>query len=137
MQKAAYVYLLTLLAFLALDAVWLGIVAKNFYKKFLGHLMAVDINWTAALLFYLVYIAAILVFVTAPAVKSGSLARAVMLGAFLGLVCYATYDLNNLATLRDWPLVVTVVDLIWGAIITAATATASFFIARWVGWRPE
>ena len=135
MQRTAYVYLLTLLVFLALDAVWLGAVAKGFYKRHLGHLMTPDINWAAALLFYLLYIAAILVFVTVPAARSGSPARAVLLGAFLGLVAYATYDLTNLATLKDWPVIVTVVDLIWGATLTSAVSAASFFIARGVGWR--
>jgi len=135
MYKAACVYLLTLLAFLALDAVWLGVIAKDLYKKHLGHLMASDINWTAALLFYLLYIVAILVFVTAPAARSGSFVRAMVLGAFLGLVAYATYDLTNLATLKEWPVVVTVVDLIWGAVITAATSAVSFLVAHWVGWR--
>jgi uncharacterized membrane protein len=135
MLRPVFVYLLTLLTFLALDALWLGLVAKSFYKRHLGHLMTPDINWTAALLFYLLYITAVLVFVTAPAVRSGSPARAWLLGAFLGLVAYATYDLTNLATLKDWPVVVTIVDLVWGAAITSATSGASFLIARWIGWR--
>jgi uncharacterized membrane protein len=137
MLKAIWVYLLTTAVFLVLDAVWLGIAARDFYKKHLGYLMAPEVNWTAALLFYLLYIAAILVFVTEPAARSGSVLRAAALGALLGLVAYATYDLTNLATVKDWPILVTAVDLVWGTLITSATATASFFIARWIGWRVD
>lgn len=137
MLKAFYVYMLTLLVFFAIDIVWIGVVAKDFYQQKLAHIFAPDINWTAAVLFYLLYIAGILVFATAPALREGSRGQAALLGAFLGLIAYATYDLTNLATVRDWPLMVTVVDMIWGTALTSTLAVASFQIARWIGWQPS
>jgi uncharacterized membrane protein len=122
-------YLLTLPIFFAIDMVWLGLVAKNFYAKQIGFLMKTDINWAAAVLFYLVFIVGLVVFVIEPAVEGGSWVKALLLGALLGFISYATYDLTNLATVKDWPLSVTVVDLIWGTVLGAAVSTISYFAA--------
>jgi uncharacterized membrane protein len=119
-------YLLTLLPFVLLDAFWLGLVAPKFYKSQIGFIMAKNPNWTAAVVFYLLYIAGVVVFVTG---RGGTPAEAALRGALFGLVCYATYDLTNLATLEGWPVLVTVVDLCWGTFLTAATA----FSAVWLG----
>lgn len=127
--KAALLYALTVPVFFAVDMVWLGLIAKPFYAKHIGHLMAAKVRWTPALLFYFLYIAGILFFAVLPAVERGSLGRAVLAGALLGLLAYATYDLTNLATLRDWPILVTVVDLIWGMVLTGGVAAASYLIA--------
>lgn len=125
------VYALTLFSFLALDAVWLGAVAKGMYRRELGHLLAADVRWGAALVFYLLYIVGVLALVVLPG-RDSSLLRVVALGALFGFVAYATYDLTNLATLREWPLLVTVVDLIWGAVLTAVTAAAGWAASRWL-----
>lgn len=117
------VYGLTLAAFLALDAVWLGLVAKGLYQRAIGHLLASEIRWGAALLFYLIYVAAVLVLVVLPT-RGSTVLHTASLGAVLGLAAYAAYDLTNLATMRGFPTVVAVVDLAWGAVLTAATSLA-------------
>ena len=115
-------YLVTALIFLALDALWLGLVAPRLYRQHLGHLLAETTNVLAAAVFYLLYVAALLVFVINPALREGAVWQAVYMGAFLGLVMYATYDLTNLATLKGWPLNITLIDLLWGSFVTAATS---------------
>ena len=113
-----------------LDLLWLGVVAKGFYQRHLGYLMRPDVQWVPALLFYLIYVAALVVFVVGPAVERQSLARAVLLGAFFGLAAYAAYDLTSLALIRDYPLVAAVVDLVWGASLSAVVSGATYLVAR-------
>jgi uncharacterized membrane protein len=125
-------YGITLAVFFLIDMVWLGVAAKGFYRRHLGAFLSPKVRWGAALLFYLLYIAGLLVFVVRPALAGGAPLQALLLGAFFGLVCYATYDLSNMATLKDWPLIVTVVDLIWGAILGGLVALLSTLIGR--GW---
>ena len=120
------VYAITLPIFLAIDLVWIGVVARGFYRKHLGHLLSADVNWPAAILFYLVFIAGIVFFAVKPALDAGSGARALASGAFLGFLAYATYDLTNQATMRDWPVLVTVVDLVWGTVLTALVSFLSY-----------
>ena len=117
-------------AFFAIDMLWLGVLARGFYSRQLGGLLADQVNWPAAIVFYLLYIAGIVFFVTLPSARSRSLARALATGAFFGLVAYATYDLTNLATLKGWPVAVTVVDLCWGMVLTASVAAAGYAVAR-------
>ncbi len=125
MQKLLKIYVLTLVIFLALDLVWLGIVAKELYKNQLGYLMSETPNLGAALLFYLIYVVALIFFVIKPAYDKKSVIDALKNGAFFGFVAYATYDLTNLAVLKDWPLTITIIDLIWGTVITAVTSALS------------
>ena len=132
MMKLVYLYLLTVPVFFGIDMLWLGVVAKGFYRDNLGHLLRPDVNWAAALIFYLLYIAGILVFATLPALEKHSLRQAIIMGALFGFFCYATYDLTNLATLKDWPVKVVFVDILWGMVLTASVAAASFFIGRWI-----
>jgi uncharacterized membrane protein len=126
-------YLIALPVFIAIDMVWLGLVAKDFYAKQIGHLMKTDINWVAAIIFYLIFIAGLVVFVISAAMEKGSWLHSLLFGALFGLVCYATYDLTNLAVARDWPLLVTVVDLLWGAVLAASVSTITYFIAHKIG----
>lgn len=126
-------YCIALPIFFAIDMVWLGVAAKNFYAKHVGFLMKANVNWAAAILFYLLFIAGLVVFVVAPAIEKGSWVRALFFGALFGLITYATYDLTNLATLKDWPLVVTVVDLIWGMALAASVSVATYSIAAKIG----
>jgi uncharacterized membrane protein len=135
MPAIVRLYLPALLVFLALDAVWLGLLARGFYRAQLGPLMRPDVNWGAALLFYLLFIVGLLVFAVGPALERQSLARAAALGALFGLICYATYDLTNLATLRGFPAIVAAVDLVWGAVIAGATASAAYLLAGPLGAR--
>ncbi len=126
-------YGIALSVFFAIDMVWLGLVAKNFYREQIGKLMKPDVNWGAAIIFYLIFIAGLVVFVIAPAMEKGSWKHALLLGVLFGLVCYATYDLTNLALTKDWPLLVTIVDLIWGAVLSASVSVATYVIATKIG----
>jgi len=125
-------YAATLLVFFATDMVWLVFIARSFYKKHLGYLMAPQVNWTAAIIFYLLFIAGILVFVVLPGIRENSLQLTLIKALLFGLITYATYDLTNLATVKDWPLIITVIDLIWGMVLSAIVSIASFFIAGWL-----
>ena len=131
-MNVIYLYLLTIPVFFAIDMIWLGFVARGFYRNNLGHLLRADVNWPAALVFYLLYIVGIMIFATMPALDKNSLLQAVVLGGLFGFFAYATYDLTNLATLKDWPVKVVFVDIIWGMVLTSSVAAASFCIGRWL-----
>jgi uncharacterized membrane protein len=122
-----------LLTFLALDLTWLGVVAKGFYNAQLGHLMRPNVIWPAALLFYVIYVAAIVVLCVEPAVERKSLGRAVFLGAVFGLAAYAAFDLTSLALLKDFPTPVVFVDLAWGTVLTASVSAAGYLAAQRLG----
>lgn len=130
MTRFLKLYFLTLLIFLALDSLWLGLIAPKFYQAQIGHLMASTPNPLAVGLFYLLFIAALIYFVIEPSLRIAKTATNIIRGAFFGLATYATYDLTNLATLRDWPVLVTVVDLLWGTALTAATSVLSVWLAK-------
>lgn len=112
---------------IVLDLLWLGVIMKDFYRAQIGHLMSGTVVWGAAILFYLVYAAGVWFFAVASA---SSLVKALTLGALLGALAYATYDLTNQATLKDWPLVVTVADIAWGAFITGVAATVGYAVTK-------
>lgn len=126
-------YALTAAAFFAIDLVWLGVVAAGFYQRHLGAIMRENVVWGAALAFYALYIAGILVFAVLPGLAEGSLMRAVALGAFFGLVAYATFDLTSMALIREFTWTVVVVDLAWGTVLTGTVAAAGFQAGRWLG----
>jgi uncharacterized membrane protein len=125
-------YLASLVVFFAVDMVWLGLVASSFYKKHLGYLMAPTINWYAAIIFYLLFILGILVFVILPGIKENSLQNTILRAVLFGLITYATYDLTNLSTIKDWPLTVTLVDLVWGMVLSTIVSVAGFYVAKWL-----
>ncbi len=113
----------------ALDILWLGVVAKGFYKSQLGHLMRPDVQWLPAALFYLIYVAALIALVVVPALERQSLARAIGHGALLGLAAYAAYDLTSLALIRDYPVTAALVDLAWGTALTATVCGVAYLSA--------
>ena len=123
-------YLGMTVVFFAVDMLWLGVVARGFYQRHLGELLAEKVNWVAAVVFYLAYLGGILLFAVLPALEKGSIGRAALLGLLFGLVAYATYDLTNLATLKGFPVVVAMVDIVWGGVLTTVVATAGFALAR-------
>lgn len=125
-------FLATLAAFLAIDLIWLGFVARSLYNRHLGFLLSPSPNWPAAILFYLLFVVGLLVFVVVPGLQANALGRTLGLAAFFGLVTYATYDLTNLATVKDWPLIITVVDLAWGATLSTLVAGIGFLAGRWL-----
>jgi uncharacterized membrane protein len=123
-------FIIALPVFFVIDMVWLVLVAKKFYQEQIGFLMRPDINWFAAIIFYLLFIAGLVIFVISPAVEKQSWVHALIFGALFGLITYATYDLTNLATLKDWPLLVTVVDLIWGSVLASSISVITYLIAN-------
>ena len=125
-------YVATFVTFLAVDMIWLGLVARTFYRKNLGFLLAPAPNWIAAVIFYLLFILGILVFVVIPGLNEGSLRTVLLRAALFGLITYGTYDLTNLATVRDWPVLVTVVDMIWGTVLSVLVGLAGFVFAKWL-----
>lgn len=126
-------YLVAFPVFLAIDMLWLTLVAKTFYAKYLGFLMAKNPQLFPAFLFYLIFIAGIIFFVVIPALDKNRWLHVLYAGAFFGLVTYATYDLTNLATLKDWPLIITLVDLLWGTLLSATVSILTYLIARTLG----
>ena len=126
------IYAATAAAFLVLDALWLGWIAKDFYFSRLQGLVHDSPRLLPAGIFYALYIVGIIVFCIEPALKSGAMKHAALYGALFGFLAYATYDMTNLATLKNWPLSVALVDMAWGAVITATAASAGFVAARQV-----
>ena len=123
-------YLTTLLAFFAIDMVWLGFIAQPFYQKHLGYLLAPNPNWLAAIIFYLLFVLGILVFVVLPGAKDTSPKKTLVRAVLFGLITYATYDLTNLATIKDWPVLITLVDMIWGIVLSVAVSSIGFWTAK-------
>ncbi len=124
-------YIATGVAFLGIDAVWLSFAANKLYRPNIGPLMLDKFSVPPAALFYLIYIGGIVFFAIAPALASGRWTAALVRGALLGFVCYATYDLTNQATLKGWSSTVTVADLCWGTFVTGAAACVGFLVLRW------
>lgn len=122
-------YVVSLVAFLALDLVWLGWIARGFYRRELEHLLSPDVRWLPAALFYALFVAAVVVFAVSPAVEKGSFVKALVLGGFFGIVTYATYDLTNLATMRGFPPLVAAVDITWGCVLTSVVAAVGYLFA--------
>ena len=130
MTRHLLTYAATFIALVALDFLWLGVLAKTFYREALGPLMAPSVNFAAAGAFYLLYPIGLVIFAVLP--SNGEWLRALLLGALFGAFCYGTYDLTNLAILKDWPLSVTLVDIAWGAVVSAVGASAGAWVLRWL-----
>lgn len=131
-QKLILSYLLTTVVFFCIDLLWLGIVAKGLYHRLLGDFLADQVNWTAAIIFYLLFIVGIFVFAILPAIEKDSVRQAILLGGLFGFFTYATYDLTNLATLQNWPLKIVFIDITWGVVLTALVSVSGFYIVKWV-----
>ena len=123
-------YAIALVIFLAIDMVWLTLIAKSLYAQHLGYLMAPKAKLLVAFLFYLLFVVGLQFFVLNPALASGSWKTALFAGMFFGLVTYATYDLTNLATVKDWPVLITAIDLVWGSFVSGVTALLSFLVIK-------
>jgi len=121
-------YAVSVPVFFAVDMIWLGVIARGFYRKALEPLLTPNINWTAAIVFYFLFLVGILVFALLPGLKKQSFVYTVSMAALFGFIAYATYDLTNLATLRDWPLLLSMVDMLWGAFLSASTAGVTYLI---------
>ena len=125
-------YLLTIPIFFLVDMIWLGSLAKKFYGDNVGHLLSEKVNWKAALVFYFMYIVGILFYSVVPSLENGDWQKAFLLGSTFGFFTYATYDLTNLATLKNWSVKVVIVDIVWGIILCGTVAAISFQMAKWL-----
>jgi len=125
-------YVLTVPVFFVIDIVWLGVIAKGIYRRNLGFILSPEVNWVAAITFYLIYIAGIIFFAVRPALASNTLRDAALLGGLFGFFTYATYDLTNMATIKGWPLKIVVIDILWGTCLCLLVAGLSFLIAKWL-----
>ncbi|MEI8187594.1 MAG: DUF2177 family protein [Candidatus Saccharibacteria bacterium] len=123
-------YFISLASFLLIDLTWLGLIASKFYKDNLNGLMSKKPIWSVAILFYAVFIFGLMYFVIVPALSTGSYKTLITRAAIFGFVTYATYDLTNLSTLKNWPKSLTVVDLIWGAVLSTLVSLIAFTIAK-------
>ena len=123
-------YSATLAAFLAIDMLWLGFIARKLYRDQLGFLLSPQANWAAAILFYLLFVFGVLFFVVLPGLEAGSLKATFLRAALFGLLTYATYDLTNLATIKNWPLSITLIDMAWGVVLTSLVAWISFLVGQ-------
>lgn len=128
MSRILLTYAVSVPVFFAVDMIWLGVIAKGFYRKALEPLLTPNINWIAAITFYFLFLAGILIFALLPGMAKRSLGYTVLMAALFGFIAYATYDLTNLATLRDWPLMLSIVDMLWGAFLSASTAAITYLI---------
>jgi uncharacterized membrane protein len=126
-------YVATAIVFFGLDLLWLGMIAKSFYRDQLGDLLSDRPDLAVSGVFYVVYVGGIVLFVIQPALQSQSWATALILGILLGMMAYGTYDMTNLATLRGWPVAMSVVDLAWGSMLTGLSATVGYLAVRWAG----
>ncbi len=131
MNKYLWAYLAVAFVMLALDVLWLGLVAKTMYQQAIGHLMAEQPRLVAALAFYVLFAAGLVVFAIAPQAQDPGWMRTAFMGGFFGLVAYATYDLSNLATLKQWPAYLAMVDMAWGSALSAASALAGRAAMNW------
>lgn len=127
-MKLFFQFLIAFGVFLVIDLIWLGFVAKRLYAQYLGFIMADNVNWLAAIVFYALFVIGLMYFVILPAMDAQSWTVALTRGAFFGFLTYATYDLTNLATLKDWPINITIIDLIWGTALSASVSTISYLI---------
>jgi len=125
-------YALTIPIFFIIDIIWLGVIAKGFYRRHLGFILSPDVNWVAAIIFYLMYIVGILFFAVRPALNGSSWQQAALLGGLYGFFTYATYDFTNLATIKDWPLVIVLVDVLWGVCLCMVVSVLSLAVAKWL-----
>lgn len=124
------IYFVSVPIFFAIDILWLAVVARSFYVKYLGEMLKSPPNWTAAVIFYLLFLLGLLIFVIAPSLEKNSIAHALIWGAMFGFFTYMTYDLTNLATLKSWPMQIVIVDIIWGTLLSSGVATITFYAVK-------
>jgi uncharacterized membrane protein len=129
MKTFLIAYAAAAISMLGLDAIWLGITGPRLYRPRLGDMMLPSFNLLPAALFYLVYVLGIVLLAVQPAIGEGRASAALLRGGLLGLVAYATYDLTNQATLKGWPVAITIADLCWGTCLTAVAATVGYLVA--------
>ena len=126
-------YGITLTVCMVIDLIWLGFIAKDLYSKYLGYLMSDNVNWLAAVVFYLIFIGGVCYFVLYPSLIDKNMTNLLIRASLFGFITYATYDLTNLATIKDWPINITIIDLIWGTTLSTSVSVISYFIINLLG----
>ena len=122
------IFFIAFVIFFIIDILWLGLFAKNMYQSQIGFILAKKLNWYAAFIFYILYIVFLMIFAIMPALQKSSFNDAMLYGALYGFITYATYDLTNLATLKNWPLKVTLIDISWGTLLGFSVSTLTYLI---------
>lgn len=125
-SKVVIIYIAALVGFLVIDFIWLGVMNSRLYKPMIGHLMAETVNVLPVIIFYMAYVVGVVFLVVLPGLEAGSIWKTIGLAALLGFVAYGTYDFTNFATLKDWPVNVVLIDVVWGAFVTTMTALAGY-----------
>jgi uncharacterized membrane protein len=123
-------YLVAVPVFFLIDMLWLVVIAKGIYQKYMGHLMRPMPNWPVAIIFYLLFIVGLIIFAIYPAVRNNSWTYALLYGAMFGFFTYMTFDLTNLAVLKDYSWQITIIDIIWGVVLSATVSVSAFFISK-------
>lgn len=126
------VFVIAFIIFIIIDLFWLGLIAKDLYQREMGHLLKSNVNFTAAIIFYLIFVIALSVFVIVPGIEGESIVKVILLGALFGFASYATYDLTNYATIEGFPLKMVIIDLIWGSSLGTLTSLLTFLIYKGV-----
>lgn len=121
-------YLITFVVYFGIEMVWLGLIAKNLYEKHIGHLLADKPNLVVSIIYFIIVVAGLIFFAISPALEKNSLTYAIFAGALFGFMTYATYTMTNLATLRDWPMMIAIIDIAWGTVLNGLTAGISFYV---------
>lgn len=130
MKNVLKLIVLILPALVILDLVWIAGVAQGIYQSQIGFLLATEVVWWAATLFYVIYAIALAYFVVLPAIRQGSVKSALYNGLFFGLVCFATYDLTNLATTKNWPVSITFIDMAYGTIVAGVVCALAYLLGK-------
>jgi len=125
-------FLVSFVTFLILDAIWLGVISKNFYAKNLSDYLTNDIVWPAAIIFYLLFNIGLIVFVILPAIEENSYITLIIYALLYGLVTFSTYDLTNLATIKNWPVIVTIVDIMYGMFVAVVCSLTTFYLHKYL-----
>ena len=123
-------YAVAVFVFFIVDLLWLGVIAKGIYRKYLGHLMRPSPLWAVAIIFYLLFNVGLVVFVVAPAVQKASFSYALLMGSFFGFITYMTYELTNWAVIKEWPWQIVIIDIIWGIVLSAAVGSGAYWLGR-------
>lgn len=131
--KLLVLYAICTVAFFALDFIWLSTAVPRLYRPYLGDLLAEQPKIGVAVAFYLLYVIGVIVFAVIPGLKEGSVLAALWRGALFGFLAYATYDLTNLSTIRDWSWQISAIDMVWGTVLNSAVAVIGFYAAQWLG----
>lgn len=126
MSNFIKIYIIAFVVFLVIDLIWLAFISRKLYQNLIGDLLKSKVNWSAAIIFYLLFITGLVVFVISPGIELKSLSKVMFLGSLFGLITYATYDLTNLATMKNWPLSITIIDLTWGTFLGFSTSTLTY-----------